>query len=68
MVRIYHNLRSPIFLLLDNMVDTLLSETTEIQIVKYFPREYDAVWKWLASNKTFHIMRDHPAHCVFFPI
>lgn len=28
-------------------------------------REEEAVGEWLASNKSFHIMRDHPAHCFF---
>jgi hypothetical protein len=28
-------------------------------------REKEAVTEWLASNKSFHIMRDHPVHCFF---
>ena len=49
--------------LLDDMVDTLLSRDSDSPV---FPREEDAVRVWLASNQTFHIMRDHPAHCRFF--
>ncbi|EFX64306.1 hypothetical protein DAPPUDRAFT_305121 [Daphnia pulex] len=49
--------------LLDDMVDTLLSRDSDSPV---FPREEDAVREWLASNQTFHIMRDHPAHCHFF--
>jgi hypothetical protein len=32
---------------------------------KIVSREKDAVLEWLASNRTFHLMRDHPAHCLF---
>ena len=28
----------------------------------FFQRERDAVNEWLESNKTFHLMRDHPWH------
>lgn len=31
---------------------------------KIIVREEDAVREWLASNRTFHIMRDHPWHCM----
>jgi hypothetical protein len=31
---------------------------------RIIPREEEAVRDWLASNKTYHIMRDHPAHCI----
>ncbi|XP_046638634.1 uncharacterized protein LOC124316732 [Daphnia pulicaria] len=48
--------------LLDDMVDTLMSRDSDSNII---PREKDAVREWLDSNKTFHIMRDHPAHCRF---
>ncbi len=44
------------------MVDILMSRDTDSPV---FPREVDAVTEWLASNLTFHIMRDHPAHCRF---
>ena len=27
-------------------------------------REKDAVQEWLASDKAFHFMRDHPAHSI----
>ncbi len=49
--------------LLDDMVDILMSRDTDSPV---FPRESDAVAEWLASNQTFHLMRDHPAHCRFF--
>ncbi|EFX82274.1 hypothetical protein DAPPUDRAFT_316979 [Daphnia pulex] len=48
--------------LLDDMVDVLMSRDTDSPV---FARESDAVAEWLASNQTFHIMRDHPAHCRF---
>ncbi|KAI9562940.1 hypothetical protein GHT06_010396 [Daphnia sinensis] len=47
--------------LLDEMVDTLMSRDSDSKIIV---REQDAVREWLASNRTFHIMRDHPFHCV----
>ena len=49
--------------LLDVMVSTLMSRDSDSAII---PREQDAVAEWLASNKTFHLMRDHPQHCSFF--
>ncbi|XP_046632219.1 uncharacterized protein LOC124311892 [Daphnia pulicaria] len=49
--------------LLDDMVDTLMSRDSDSVIIT---REQDAVAEWLASNKTFHIMRDNPHHCSFF--
>ncbi|KAB7494078.1 hypothetical protein Anas_10948 [Armadillidium nasatum] len=46
----------------DDQVDVLLSRDLDSEILK---REYDAVSEWLNStNKSFHIMRDHPQHCV----
>ncbi|KAI9563629.1 hypothetical protein GHT06_011093 [Daphnia sinensis] len=48
--------------LLDSMVDTLMSRDSDSQII---PREEDAVREWLASDRMFHIMRDHPWHCRF---
>lgn len=48
--------------LLDEMVDTLMSRDSDSAITF---REEEAVGEWLASNKSFHIMRDHPAHCFF---
>jgi hypothetical protein len=48
--------------LLDDMVDILMSRDSDSPIIN---REEDAVLEWFASDKTFHIMRDHPAHCVF---
>jgi hypothetical protein len=44
------------------MVDALMSRDSDSQIV---PREEDAVHEWLKSDKIFHVMRDHPAHCLF---
>ncbi|XP_046640966.1 uncharacterized protein LOC124326279 isoform X2 [Daphnia pulicaria] len=49
--------------MLDDMVDTLMSRDSDSVIIT---REQDAVAEWLASNKTYHIMRDHPQHCLFF--
>jgi hypothetical protein len=49
--------------MLDDMVDTLMSRDSDSVIIT---REQDAVAEWLASNKTYHIMRDHPQHDVFF--
>ena len=28
------------------------------------PQEEDAVREWLSGDRIFHIMRDHPLHCV----
>ncbi|XP_046632183.1 uncharacterized protein LOC124311857 [Daphnia pulicaria] len=49
--------------LLDDMVDSFMSRDTDSLIIH---REVDAVHEWLASNTTFHIMRDHPYHDWFF--
>jgi hypothetical protein len=46
--------------MLDEMVDTIMSRDSDSQII---PREEDAVREWLASDRIFHIMRDHPDHC-----
>ncbi|KAL7637538.1 UNVERIFIED_CONTAM: hypothetical protein RMT77_012266 [Armadillidium vulgare] len=44
----------------DDQVDILLSRDIDSEILK---REYDAVSVWLNStNKSLHIMRDHPHH------
>jgi hypothetical protein len=48
--------------LLDETVDVLLSRDSDSKIV---PREEEAVREWLESKKIFHVMRDHPAHCIF---
>ncbi|KAB7504575.1 hypothetical protein Anas_05977, partial [Armadillidium nasatum] len=46
----------------DDQVDVMLSRDLDSEILK---REYDAVSEWLNStNKSLHIMRDHPFHCV----
>ncbi|KZS20680.1 Uncharacterized protein APZ42_012561 [Daphnia magna] len=44
------------------MVDSLMSRDSDSRIV---PREVEAVQEWLDSHYMFHIMRDHPAHCLF---
>lgn len=49
--------------LLDELVDTFMSRDADSVILS---REQSAVAEWLASNSTFHIMRDHPDHCLFF--
>ncbi|KAL7642846.1 UNVERIFIED_CONTAM: hypothetical protein RMT77_006134 [Armadillidium vulgare] len=43
----------------DSNIDVLLFRDTDSMVIK---REYDAVQEWLKSNKTLHIMRDHPYH------
>ncbi|KAI9559234.1 hypothetical protein GHT06_016023 [Daphnia sinensis] len=48
--------------LLDDMVDALMSRDSDSYIIA---READAVRAWLASDRVFHIMRDHPSHCRF---
>ncbi|RXG53333.1 hypothetical protein Avbf_19024 [Armadillidium vulgare] len=46
----------------DDQVDVMLSRDLDSEILK---REYDAVSEWLNStNKSLHIMRDHPFHCI----
>lgn len=47
--------------MIDDMVDSVMSRDTDSRII---PREEDAVREWLASDKIFHIMRDHPWQCV----
>nr|CAH0110641.1 unnamed protein product [Daphnia galeata] len=47
--------------LLDDMVDMLMSRDSDSRII---PREKAAVREWLASDRIFHIMRDHPYHCI----
>ncbi|RXG57148.1 hypothetical protein Avbf_18201, partial [Armadillidium vulgare] len=45
----------------DDQVDVFLSRDLDSEILR---REYDAVSEWLNStNKSLHIMRDHPQHC-----
>ncbi|RXG53589.1 hypothetical protein Avbf_06061 [Armadillidium vulgare] len=43
----------------DPTVDVFLSRDTDSVIQR---REFDAVSEWLKTNKTFHVMRDHPLH------
>ena len=45
--------------LLDQHVDRMLARDTDSEINS---REAAAVYEWLESNYTFHIMRDHPDH------
>jgi hypothetical protein len=47
------------------MVDLLMSRDTDSRIIS---REEEAVGEWLKSEKIFHVMRDHPAHCTIGPI
>lgn len=46
--------------LLDPLVDRFMSRDTDAELIN---REKEAVSQWLASNATFHAMRDHPWHC-----
>lgn len=48
---------SPAFL--DPDVDVMIVRDTDSRLM---PREVEAVDEWLASDKDFHIMRDHPLH------
>ena len=43
----------------DPEVETIMSRDTD---TRFLLREKLAVQEWLESNKTFHIMRDHPCH------
>lgn len=43
----------------DPLVEVMLSRDTDSRLNK---REKEAVDEWLKSDKTFHIMRDHPYH------
>ena len=43
----------------DKSVDVMISRDTDSRLSQ---REKDAVDGWLRSDKSFHIMRDHPAH------
>lgn len=47
----------------DKDVDVSIFRDTDSRLN---PREKHAVDEWISSNKTFHIMRDHPCHA--FPI
>tara|TARA_R110000822_G_scaffold99126_4_gene223768 strand:+ start:2223 stop:2906 length:684 start_codon:yes stop_codon:yes gene_type:complete len=44
----------------DPSVSVMLSRDTDSRLTS---REKAAVDEWLESNKSFHIMRDHPGHC-----
>jgi hypothetical protein len=46
---------------MDNLVDTFMSRDADSPII---PQEEDAVREWLSGDRIFHIMRDHPLHCV----
>ncbi|CAF0805598.1 unnamed protein product [Rotaria sp. Silwood1] len=45
----------------DPLVDVMMSRDLDSALTK---REREAVDVWLASNKSFHAMRDHPMHSV----
>ncbi|XP_046449582.1 uncharacterized protein LOC124198012 isoform X3 [Daphnia pulex] len=47
--------------LLDDLVDTFMSRDADSPIIR---REEDAVREWLSGDRIFHVMRDHPKHCV----
>ena len=47
--------------MLDPMVDRLMSRDADSPLLQ---REVVAVQEWLNSNETFHVLRDHPGHCV----
>lgn len=53
----FYNVKLP---LLDEMVDAFMSRDSDSLIIQ---REQDAVAEWLASDRVFHIMRDHHLHC-----
>ena len=42
-------------------VEVMLSRDTDSRLNT---REAAAVEQWLNSDRTFHVMRDHPAHCI----
>ncbi|XP_042875762.1 uncharacterized protein LOC122255625 [Penaeus japonicus] len=44
----------------DPHVDVTMSRDTDARILE---REVSAVNEWLATNRTFHVMRDHHNHC-----
>jgi hypothetical protein len=39
-----------------------MSRDTDSQIIS---REEAAVREWLVSDRIFHVMRDHPHHCIY---
>lgn len=45
--------------IMDPLVDLFISRDLDSAIL---PREVSAVEEWVQSDKTFHIMRDHPSH------
>ncbi len=46
--------------LLDDSVDVMISLDSDIT-----DRELAAVHEWMSSDEhTFHVMRDHPYHCI----
>ena len=49
--------------LLDHSVDRFMSRDTDSVMLE---REVHAVNQWLQSPATFHLMRDHPWHCILF--
>ena len=51
--------------ILDSQVSHFMSRDLDSVVTQ---REVDAVEEWLKSNKSFHVMRDHPNHevIIFF--
>lgn len=45
--------------MLDPLVDSFMARDSDSEINQ---REAAAVYQWLASNRTFHVMRDHQGH------
>lgn len=45
----------------DPTVDVMISRDTDSRLSK---REKAAIDEWLDSDRGFHVMRDHPAHCI----
>jgi len=48
--------------LLDPTVDRVMSRDTDGVVLD---REAEAVKEWLNSSAVFHVMRDHPWHCMY---
>lgn len=48
---------------MDGMVDVMMSRDADSPL---FQREVAAVQEWLASDRTFHVMRDTFHHCKYY--
>ena len=46
--------------MLDPLVDMFMSRDIDAYVLD---REVQAVYEWILSNYSYHILRDHPAHC-----